>query len=204
MKDSVIKILIGVIIILVLLLLGIGMNRLTYSNLIEVEIAANNTNEVQGTQIENSGDSANRTNNKIRFTDSICLAIGHIPANTDADFIDKNFNDRKEYEKLPVIKLGTSNKFAIIPKEKGGTINVWTCKMDENYQMVKDEMVACEPDTKGIIVETGEIEYIPTVIIEYIAPSSFECLVPLTFSGEDGSLNLTGNEADVMDISVEQ
>lgn len=203
MKNMIIKIF---IVIIVLLLCFVGIKKLNNNNLFDrnEKIYKENTNDnhVQNGEIENNTNNTNRTNNKIRFTDSICLAIGYVHPDKVEKFIENTFEDIKKYESLPIIKLGTSNKFVIIPKEKGGTIKVWTCKMDDNYQMVKDEMVASQPNTSGIVVETGEIEYIPTVMIEYVDPSSFECLVPLTFSGKDGSLNLTGYEADVMDISI--
>lgn len=141
-------------------------------------------------------------NNNVQFTDSICLAIGFIADGREQEFIDDYFFNEADYYQLKTLDIANSNKFVILPKYNTGTINVWSCKINDDYEVEKDELLLNDSNSNGIIVNTDEIEIMPSIAIQYIDDSGFECFIPLFFNGEDGKIVLTGNEADVTDISM--
>ena len=143
----------------------------------------------------------------IDFNDNECIAIGYVTDLNEVDFIDKYFPDgsygslpyydyRHESNRIP----GYGNKFVIIPMNNKVEITVYDCYIGEDGELYTDNTLISKI-TEPFILLDDYIEYTPSMCIKF-EYNGFEEMFPITFSGEDGSLDLNGYEMEVKDISL--
>jgi len=146
--------------------------------------------------------------NNINFTDNECLAIGYVTELNEVQFIDKYFDDPLTYGGLKYFDFrypdnrtaGYGNKFVIIPKNKDIEITVYDCYLGDDNEMHIDNTLISKINEPFILLD-DYIEYIPKMMIQF-KHNGFEEMFPITFSGENGNLVLTGYEMEVKDISL--
>lgn len=143
----------------------------------------------------------------VEFNDNECIAIGYVTDLNEVDFIDKYFPDgsygslpyydyRHESNRIP----GYGNKFVIIPMNNKVEITVYDCYIGEDGELYTDNTLISKI-TEPFILLDDYIEYTPSMCIKF-EYNGFEEMFPITFSGEDGSLDLNGYEMEVKDISL--
>ena len=146
--------------------------------------------------------------NNINFTDNECVAIGYVTDLNETQFIDKYFGDPLTYGGLQYFDFrypdnrtsGYGNKFVIIPKNKDVEITVYDCYLGEDNEMHIDNTLISKINEPFIILD-DYIEYVPKMMVQF-KYNGFEEMFPITFSGENGNLVLTGYEMEVKDISL--
>lgn len=156
---------------------------------------------------DNNDNSTKVLNNDINvnFTDNIILAIGLLDENEE-EFVNKYFNNRTYYKNLKLYDFRSDytvagNKFIIIPKNSDVKAIVYACSMDENGKIILKNSLISLNHTGPYIIKKNYIEYIPDMCIK-IEYNGFEEIIPLTFSGENGHIDLKGFESEVLDISI--
>ena len=146
--------------------------------------------------------------NKINFTDNQCLAIAYVTDSELTNFINMYFNYPQDYYDLEERDFrfpenrrdGYGNRFVLIPKDNAVTITLYSCFVGADGNLEKDNILF-QNVNKGFIVLDDYIEYTPDMIVHY-EYNGFEDEFPITFSGENGELVLTGHETEVKDISL--
>lgn len=146
--------------------------------------------------------------NSINFTDNECIAIGYVTEINEVQFIDKYFDDPLTYGGLQYFDFryldnrtsGYGNKFVIIPKNKDVEITVYDCYLGDDNEMHIDNTLISSINEPFILLD-DYIEYIPNMMVKF-KYNGFEEMFPITFSGENGNLVLTGYEMEVKDISL--
>jgi len=145
---------------------------------------------------------------KVDFLDNECIAIGYVTDLNEEKFIDKYFNDG-DYGQIPYYDFrspvyqntsGYGNKFVIIPKNGDVEITVYDCYLDEDGNLYTDNTLI-QSIAEPFILLDDYIEYVPKMCIKF-QYNGFEEMFPITFSGEDGTLDLSGYEMEVKDISL--
>ncbi len=144
----------------------------------------------------------------INFSDNLCLAIGYVLDDDVDAFRDKYFESNALYGTIEtydfreesMAKEGYGNRFILIPQNSDVEITVNNCHIGDDGELYTDDVVIDKTYSPVIILD-DYIEYTPalTVTLKY---KGFECMFPLTFSGENGHLNLQGVESEVLDISL--
>ena len=143
----------------------------------------------------------------VEFNDNECIAIGYVTDLNEVDFIDKYFPDGS-YSSLPYYDYrhesnripGYGNKFVIIPMNNKVEITVYDCYIGDDGELYTDNTLISKI-TEPFILLDDYIEYTPSMCIKF-EYNGFEEMFPITFSGEDGSLDLNGYEMEVKDISL--
>ena len=146
--------------------------------------------------------------NNINFVDNECVAIGYVTDLNETQFIDKYFDDPLTYGGLQYFDFrypdnrtsGYGNKFVIIPKNKDVEITVYDCYLGEDNEMHIDNTLISKINEPFILLD-DYIEYVPKMMVQF-KYNGFEEMFPITFSGENGNLVLTGYEMEVKDISL--
>lgn len=210
------KKLLGIIIgLLVVIIIIISVAFYTYVKNNENEILESNTintnkqDLANTTKLENeiSGNVSERIQSQVKFNDNECIAIGYVTDSNEARFADKYFPDGL-YGQLayydfrePVNKVDNyGNKFVIVPINGDVIITVYECHIDEEGNILMDNPVIKSASEPFIMLD-DYIEYIPKMCVKF-EYNGYEDTFPLTFSGEDGSLDLSGHEMEVKDISL--
>ena len=143
----------------------------------------------------------------VEFNDNECIAIGYVTDINEQNFINKYFPDGS-YSTLPSYDYryesnrtpGYGNKFVIIPMNNKVEITVYDCYIGEDGELYTDNTLISKI-TEPFIILDDYIEYTPSMCIKF-EYNGFEEMFPITFSGEDGSLDLNGYEMEVKDISI--
>ena len=149
-----------------------------------------------------------KANNKIHFTDNECLAIGYVLDNEVTNFVNIYFEYPQTYYNLEEHDFrspenrtsGYGNRFVLIPKDDSVYITLYDCYLNDDGEIIKDNTLI-ENNNEGFIVPDDYIEYVPDMIVKFEC-NGFEDEFPITFSGEDGRLVLSGHETEVKDISL--
>lgn len=144
----------------------------------------------------------------INFTDNECIAIGYVTDLNEVQFIDKYFDDSLTYGGLQYFDFrypdnrtaGYGNKFVIIPKNQDVEITVYACYLGDDSEMHIDNTLISQINEPFILVD-DYIEYVPKMMVKF-KYNGFEEMFPITFSGENGNLDLSGYEMEVKDISL--
>lgn len=144
----------------------------------------------------------------VEFTDNECIAIGYVTDLNEAEFADKYFLNGG-YGEIPYYdyrepvyqnQTGYGNKFVIIPINGDVEITVYDCYLGEDGELYTDNTLI-QSISEPFIILDDYIEYIPKMCIKF-KYNGFEEMFPITFSGEDGTLDLNGYEMEVKDISL--
>ena len=136
---------------------------------------------------------------KVKFVDGTNLAIGYIIPQNEKEFKNKYFTD-EEYEKIDKVSLGNDEKFVVIPKYKNAEITVKSCYLGEDGMLYDGDAVI--EKHKGPLVITSEmIEFIPKFSITYEYKGGLY-VVPIGFSGLDGTMDFGENSYQIEDISI--
>ena len=155
-----------------------------------------------------SNEQTQRIQSNVEFTDNQCLAIGYVTDLNEVKFIDKYFSN-ETYGELPYYDFRVpayqnssdyGNKFVIVPKNEDVNITVYDCYIGEDGQLYTDNTLI-QSISEPFIVVDDYIEYTPIMCIKF-EYNGFEGMFPITFSGENGKLVLTGCETEVKDISL--
>lgn len=143
----------------------------------------------------------------VDFTDNECIAIGYVTDLNEEAFIEKYFPDgsygilenydfRYEANRTP----GYGNKFVIIPINNKVKITVYDCYIGDDGELYTDNTLILNQNEPFILLD-DYIEYTPSMCVKF-EYNGFEEMFPITFSGEDGTLDLNGYEMEVKDISL--
>lgn len=196
------------ILLVILLIIGAGLGGY-YICKINMENSNMNKDDNQNkssTSINNQNKSntsiEEKSNIKIKFSNDECLAVGFIPTGKEEEMYKKCFENQQN-ENITKVNNGDAYKFIIIPKDDKIKIKVWSCEIDDDGELYTNNIIS-ENNKKGtILLSTYEFEYIPNVAIECInEETGIQFLLPITFNGYDGKLNLYGNDDNVLDISI--
>lgn len=143
----------------------------------------------------------------VKFNDNACIAIGYLNDKNEFEFAQKYFSNENEYNSIKQLDMRTVgvnqsglNKFIIIPKDDDVKITVRTCVQNENGENELDQ-IALKDHTGCLALYTDEIENVPKLGIQF-EYKGYKSSFLLSFNGYNNKLDLTGNEAEVMDISI--
>lgn len=164
--------------------------------------------EYSGLEIDFINGKILPTYKDISFSDNLCLAIGYVLDDDVNTFKDKYFKsgalysstETFDFREESMAKEGYGNRFILIPQNSDVEIKVYNCHVGEDGQLYTDDVVI-DNISMPIIILDDYIEYTPALAVE-LHYNGFECMFPLTFSGENGHLDLTGVESEVLDISL--
>ena len=143
----------------------------------------------------------------VDFTDNECIAIGYVTDLNESEFVKKffpdgsydsleNFDYRYESNRIP----GYGNKFVIVPINNKVNITVYDCYIGDDGELYTDNTLILNKNEPFILLD-DYIEYTPSMCVKF-EYNGFEEMFPITFSGEDGTLDLNGYEMEVKDISL--
>ena len=155
------------------------------------------TNTIANTIVESEkGNVSERIQSKVKFEKNECIAVGYVTDKNESKFADKYFS-KETYKELAQYdfretvnkKDNYGNKFVIIPINGEVEISVHKCHVDEKGNVIKDNAVI-KNTSEPFIMLNDYIEYIPKICVSFKYNGN-EDTFPITFSGEDGSLDLT-------------
>lgn len=177
----------------------------TENNIVEPNIE--NTASTENTVGIENGNVSERIKSKVQFSDNECIAIGYVTDLNEAKFADKYFPDG-EYGQIVYYDFRETvnkndnygNKFVIVPINGDVEITVYECGIDEEGELHIGKTLI-QSISESFIMLNDYIEYIPKICVGF-KYNGFEDVFPITFSGEDGSVDLTGHEMEVKDISL--
>lgn len=157
-----------------------------------------------------NGKIVNQVKDKSKiFTDNLCLAAGYVTSATQAKFIEKYFSNEASYNSITKYDLRSeynaenekTDKVVIIPKDENVEISIYDCKIEENGELNKGNMLLEKISEPFMILYDNIEQTTPQMCIE-LKVNGFEDIIPIVFSGNNGHLDLTGHESEVLDISI--
>ncbi len=140
------------------------------------------------------------------FTDNISLGIANYTDETEEKIVNAYFNNYASYQSLTRYNLSNnteySAKFLIIPKDDSVKFDIYSCIISDDGNVVPD--VEIDKDiNEPILFYFDDYESITPQYCIILKVNGSEDIIPIVFSGMDGSLNIVGHEAEVIDLSLE-
>ena len=143
------------------------------------------------------------------FTDNICLAVGYVSKDTEAQFVKKYFDTYEVYRTLTEYDFRDDferqsqyeDKFVIIPQDNSVKVSLYDCIINDNGELIKKNRLIDSVSEPFIIKYQNAESTMPQYIVE-LKVDGFQDEFPLTFSGNDGKLVLTEHETEVRDITI--
>lgn len=209
---KVLSIIIGLLIVIIIIISVAFINYIN-TNKSDNSVSSNNTDlnsDNQEHMLDGPGydKSLSYDSSKyIEFTDNQCIAIGYITDLNEEKFVERYFPDGfdgvldyYDFRYPENRKENYGNKFVIIPMNKNVKVTVFDCYIGEDGELYTDNTLVSRAEEPFILLD-DYIEYTPSMCVKF-EYNGFEAMFPITFSGEDGTLNLTGYETEVKDISL--
>ena len=213
------KKLLGIIIFLLIIIIIISVAFYTYvknnnscNNEILIPPSKSSVDEPEPVKEQNliskTETEPQRIQANVEFNDNECLAIGYVTDLNEVRFIEKYFTN-ETYGQMsyfdfrePIYQNDSSygNKFVIVPKNENVNITVYDCYIGEDGELYTDNTLIQKISEPFIVID-DYIEYTPIMCVKF-EYNGFEEMFPILFSGEDGTLVLTGYEMEVKDISL--
>ena len=146
-------------------------------------------------------------NNILDFPDQTFIAIGYLDPTTQ-DAFEKIYFDNVSFDSVPSYDFRrenttpdeNGNKFIIVPKDEYVEIGIYSCQMNDNEELeIKTDLMPLQ--NSPFIIKDNFIEYIPDIVL-VASYGGEEVTIPLTFSGENGRLDLSQLYKYVADISI--
>ena len=137
---------------------------------------------------------------QITFPEQTILAVAVVPNEMEVTFAQKYFPNGG-YDDMKTIDTGKEMRFVVISKDENVKFSVFPCDINDEGEVVKSEAAYIENYSGCLKINAMEVEYIPHVCIVYES-NGIEKMLPLTFEGQEGHIDLSGNENDVIDISI--
>lgn len=147
---------------------------------------------------------------QIEFEENQILAIGYAPDIKLNEFIENNFITKAVFENLLTLDYrkeesrinGDGNRLVIIPKTSDVEVEIYNCYINENGEAkIVDQWGETLKEGFVLLQEYMAESTLPELCIK-VKYHGVEDIIPISFSGEDGKLNLTGHEKLVKDISI--
>ena len=144
-----------------------------------------------------------RDGTNVAFTDNQVLGIAYVNDKNKDSTLLKYLEFPNYYDYLPTFNkkdVKGECEFLFIPIDGLVKTSIYTCKITNDGELEKDKAI-CENVTDAFVfccVFNGDL---PEYVVE-MKYNGYETLFPLTFSGKDGTLDLTGNESEIRDLSI--
>ncbi len=139
------------------------------------------------------------------FTDNICLGIASITDENEEATINKYCSNRASFDSITrlVLDNGTEyiDKFLIIPKDENVTFDIYSVKLTDEGT-IEPEFEVDKDMNNPILFTCDDYESTMPHYGIKLKANGFEDFIPLSFSGYDGSLALSGHESEVIDLTI--
>lgn len=142
-------------------------------------------------------------NVKADFTDNQVLGIAYVNSfNYDATMnayceFPENYRFLDLYD---ISETEYGNEFLFIPKDDSVHTSIYTCTITDDGELEKGEVLVSDK-TENFIFKCDFVGDLPAYVVE-MKCNGYETVFPLVFSGMDGTLDLTGNEAEIKDLTI--
>lgn len=148
--------------------------------------------------------------NNFTFSDNQILAIGYVNDFNEEEFICQNFVSRDKYDMLSVYYFRaeenreeeTGNKFVFFPKTTDVKLTFYRCHADENGELKLDDCLLSNTIGNFMVIDDYLAESTTPEVAVKLCYQGYEDIIPISFSGMDGTLALTGHEEEVRDVTV--
>ena len=139
------------------------------------------------------------------FINDISVGIANITNENEESTINKYFVDKSSYDSLDRYDYRNGSEFVdrflVIPKDKNVVIDICDCVINELGELLIDNTIV-DDITSPFILLVDDIEStIPRYCLN-IKIGDFTSMIPLSFSGYDGSLVLAGHENEAVDLTI--
>ena len=136
------------------------------------------------------------------FTDNICLGIASITTENEAATAEKYCND---YDMITRYNFNNDEdyiaRFLIIPKDDTVSYDLYSVKITDEGT-VETEFVIDQDIKEPVVFTYDNYESTMPQYGIVLKSNGFQDLIPLSFSGYDGSLALSGHESEVIDLTI--
>lgn len=136
----------------------------------------------------------------VDFPGQTFLAVACVPDFNEPAFAQKYFPNGG-YDDMTTIDTGGEMRFVVIPKDENVKFSVYPCIINDEYEIEKAEPAYISNCSGCLKIKAMKVEYIPhlCIVFEY---NGFEGMLPLTFEGQEGHLDLSGCEKEVVDVTI--
>ena len=137
------------------------------------------------------------------FSDNQVLVIAYVNQYNYDETVAKYCELPGNYElldKYDYTEYSDGCEFLFIQKDDTVSVSIYTCNITEDGELEKDELIV-NNQTSPFVFICDYIGDLPTYVVE-MKCKGYETVFPLVFSGKDGTIDLTGNESEVKDISI--
>jgi len=142
-------------------------------------------------------------NVKADFTDNQVLGIAYVNSTNYSKTLEKYCEFPENYRFLDLYDISETeygNEFLFIPKDDSVHTSIYTCTITDDGELEKGEVLVSDK-TKSFIFKCDFVGDLPAYVVE-MKCNGYETVFPLVFSGKDGTLDLTGNEAEIKDLTI--